>query len=59
MSQDEPRELSLDTQAVWAAESGPFPYGAAVVPIVGAATFAYADLDTWQAVALQQRAGHI
>ncbi len=59
MNQDEPRELSLDTQAVWAAESGPFPYGAAVVPIVGAATFAYADLDTWQAVALQQRAGHI
>ena len=59
MSQDKPRELSLDTQAVWAAESGPFPYGAAVVPVVNAATFAYEDLDTWQAVALQQRAGHI
>src|ERR1700680_1410196 len=59
MSQDKPRELSLDPQAVWAAESGPFPYGAAVVPIVNAATFAYEDLDTWQAVALQQRAGHI
>jgi cystathionine gamma-synthase len=59
MSKDKPRELSLDTQAVWAAESGPFPYGAAVVPIVNAATFAYEDLDTWQAVALQQRAGHI
>jgi len=51
MSQDKPRELSLDTQAVWAAESGPFPYGAAVMPIVNAATFAYEDLDTWQAVA--------
>ena len=59
MSEDKPRELSLDTQAVWAAESGPFPYRAAVVPIVNAATFAYEDLDTWQAVALQQRAGHI
>src|ERR1700719_3661894 len=59
MSEDKPRELSLDTQAVWAAESGPFPYRAAVVPIVNAATFAYADLETWQAVALQQRAGHI
>jgi cystathionine gamma-synthase len=59
MSQDKPSEWSLDTQAVWAAESGPFPYGAAVVPIVGAATFAYQDLDTWQAVALRQRAGHI
>src|ERR1700692_935087 len=59
MSQDKPRELSLDTQAVWAAESGPFPYGAAVVPIVTAATFAYEDLDTGRAVALRQRAGHI
>jgi cystathionine gamma-synthase len=59
MNEDKPRELSLDTQAVWAAESGPFPYRAAVVPIVNAATFAYEDLDTWQAVALQQRAGHI
>src|SRR6202166_3328964 len=59
MSQETPRELSWNTQAVWAAESGPFPYKAAVVPIVNAATFAYEDLDTWQAVALQQRAGHI
>jgi cystathionine gamma-synthase len=58
MSADQPR-LSLDTQAVWAAESGPFPYGAAVVPIVQAATFAYEDLDSWQAVALRKQAGHI
>ncbi|MGO9991484.1 MAG: aminotransferase class I/II-fold pyridoxal phosphate-dependent enzyme [Steroidobacteraceae bacterium] len=59
MNKDKPSELSMDTQAVWAAESGPFPYGAAVMPIVSAATFAYEDLDTWQSVALQQRAGHI
>ena len=59
MSADEPIQLSLDTQAVWAAESGPFPYGAAVVPIVQAATFAYEDLDSWQSVALNDRAGHI
>jgi cystathionine gamma-synthase len=51
--------LSLDTQAVWAAEEGPFPYGAATMPIVSAATFAYDDLETWQAVALRQQAGHI
>jgi cystathionine gamma-synthase len=50
---------SMDTQAVWAAETGPFPYGAAVVPIVQAATFAYEDLDTWQSVALHQSPGHI
>jgi cystathionine gamma-synthase len=59
MSQEKSRELSMETQAVWAAESGPFPYGAAVVPIVTAATFAYEDLDTWQAVALRRRPGHI
>ncbi len=50
---------SQDTLAVWAAEEGPHPYGAAVVPIVSAATFAYEDLDTWQSVALGRSAGHI
>jgi len=59
MSTEAPAPLSLDTQAVWAAEAGPFPYGAAVVPIVQAATFAYPDLDSWEAVALQRRAGFI
>jgi cystathionine gamma-synthase len=51
--------LAFETQAVWAAEEGPFPYGAAVVPIVGAATFAYQDLATWQAVATGKQAGHV
>ena len=59
MSDEEPVSLSLDTQAVWAAEAGPFPYGAAVVPIVQAATFAYQDLESWRSVALHRRAGHI
>ena len=59
MSTDQHPGLRFDTRAVWAAESGPFPYRAAVVPIVTAATFAYEDFDTWQAVALQQRAGHL
>jgi cystathionine gamma-synthase len=59
MSADEPASLSFDTQAVWAAESGPFPYGAAVVPIVQAATFAYQDLEDWRSVALHRRPGHI
>ncbi|MEI8297780.1 MAG: aminotransferase class I/II-fold pyridoxal phosphate-dependent enzyme [Pseudomonadota bacterium] len=49
----------FDTEAVWAAEEGPFPYGAATMPIVNSATFAYPDLDSWQAVALHQREGHI
>lgn len=59
MSEDEAARWNLDTQAVWAAESGPYPYGAAVVPIVQAATFAYPDLDSWQEVALGRREGHI
>ncbi len=59
MTEQNPRNWSPDTQAVWAAEEGPYPYGAAVVPIVNAATFAYGDLDTWQAVALKRQPGHI
>ena len=55
---DDPKP-GLDTQAVWAAEAGPFPYGAAVMPIVQAATFAYPDLDTWTAVATGKAPGHI
>ena len=47
------------TQSVWAAEEGPFPFGAAVMPIVNAATFAYPDLATWQQVATGRAAGHI
>ncbi len=47
------------TAAVWAAEEGPFPFEAAVMPIVNAATFAYPDLVTWQAVATGAAAGHI
>jgi cystathionine gamma-synthase len=51
--------LSMETLVVWAAEHGPFPYGAAVVPIVPAATFAYPDLASWEAVATRQAPGHI
>jgi cystathionine gamma-synthase len=47
------------TAAVWAAEEGPFPYQAAVMPVVHAATFAYPDLSTWQAVATGATAGYI
>ena len=50
---------SMETLAVWAAEQGPFPYGAAVMPVVSAATFAYPDLASWEAVATRQVSGHI
>ena len=47
------------TAAVWAAEEGPFPFRAAVMPIVNAATFAYPELSSWQAVATGRASGHI
>ena len=50
---------SMETLVVWAAEQGPYPYGAAVVPVVSAATFAYPDLASWEAVATRQAPGHI
>lgn len=59
MSMDKSAGPSMDTQAVWAAEEGPFPYGAAVVPIVPAATFAYENLASWEAVATRKQAGHV
>lgn len=59
MNQPKTAGMSLDTQVVWAAEEGPFPYGAAVVPVVAAATFAFPDLASWEAVATRQKAGHV
>lgn len=50
---------SMDTEAVWAGEHGPFPYGAAVVPVVRSATFAYRDTAEWQSVALGERPGFV
>ncbi|QLC23911.1 cystathionine gamma-synthase family protein [Parasphingopyxis algicola] len=47
------------TIAVWAGEEDPLAFGAAQVPIVQSAPFAYDDLDTWLAVALGQADGHI
>lgn len=54
-----PVDLHLETLAVWAAEEGPFPHGAAVTPVYGTATFAYDSLDEWHAVATGRAAGHI
>jgi cystathionine gamma-synthase len=51
--------LGNGTKAVWAGEEGPHPYGAAVVPVVQSATFAWPDLASWEAVALKQAPGHI
>lgn len=47
------------TIAVWAGEERPHAYGAAQVPIVQSAPFAYDDMDLWAAVALGQAPGYI
>lgn len=46
------------TQSVWAGEGEHFG-GATQVPVVHSVSFGYRDLDTWEQVALGNRAGHI
>ena len=47
------------TIAVWAGEENPLAFGAAQVPIVQSAPFAYDDMDEWAAAALGQAPGYI
>ncbi len=47
------------TIAVWGGEERPLAFGAAQVPIVQSAPFAYDDMDEWAAVALGQAEGYI
>ena len=52
------RTAQIGTQALWAGEEVTLGEGTQV-PIVQSVAFGYDDLDTWQAVALGQRRGHI
>ena len=47
------------TIAVWGGEEHPLAFGAAQVPIVQSAPFAYEDMDEWASVALGQSEGFI
>ena len=48
------------TIAVWGGETGHDAYERATqVPVVHSVSFGYADLDSWQAVALERAPGHI
>jgi cystathionine gamma-synthase len=47
------------TIAAWGGEETPLAFGAAQVPIVQSAPFAYPDIDSWLDVALERTAGHI
>ena len=47
------------TRAVWSGEEEAFAHGAAVMPVVQSATFAYRDLAHWEDVALKRAQGHI
>ena len=52
-------ELGAATIAAWAGEERPLAFGAAQVPIVQSAPFAYPDVDSWLDVALGRAAGDI
>jgi cystathionine gamma-synthase len=47
------------TIATWGGEETPLAFGAAQVPIVQSAPFAYPDIDSWLDVALERTPGHI
>ena len=56
--------MSIESQtpatiAVWGGEEYPLAFGAAQVPIVQSAPFAYNDVDEWLDVALGRAKGHI
>ena len=47
------------TRCVWGGEDEDRPRGAAVPPVFHGVTFAYDDLDEWQAVSAGEQPGHI
>lgn len=53
------KSVSPGTASVWAGEEHPFADGATQVPVVHSVTYAYEDLDEWQAVASGEKPGHI
>ncbi|PTQ11813.1 cystathionine gamma-synthase [Sphingomonas oleivorans] len=53
------RELSAATIAAWAGEEQPLAFGAAQIPIVQSAPFAYPDIDSWLDAALGCAPGDI
>jgi len=53
------RAHSPTTMAVWAGEGEAPPGSPTQVPIVYSAAYGYADVESWQAVALGERPGHI
>ncbi len=58
-SGEQPRSLSLDTQAVWAGEEESLVQGATQVPVVYSAAYGYPDVDAWLDVAHGRTPGHI
>ena len=53
------KNAGAGTTAVWGGEEVPLAFGAAQVPIVQSAPFAYPDVDTWLEVALGREQGYI
>jgi cystathionine gamma-synthase len=54
------KPIDQSTIAVWGGETEHEPYERSTqVPVVHSVSFGYRDLDSWQAVALEQESGHI
>lgn len=52
-------QRKASTLCAWAGEERPLAFGAAQVPIVQSAPFAYSDMDSWLEVAHGKASGHI
>lgn len=52
-------DKAKSTISVWGGEEVPLAFGAAQVPIVQSAPFAYSDVEEWASVALGKAPGHI
>ena len=56
----EKKSTGLSTLSIWAGEQEHELYERSTqVPVVHSVSFAYKDIDTWHAVALEQEPGHI
>lgn len=53
------KNVGAGTTAVWGGEEAPLAFGAAQVPIVQSAPFAYPDVDSWLEVAQGRAEGYI
>ena len=52
-------KIKIETKAIWAGETEPFPFNATQAPTVSSVAFNYDDMDEWVNVAKGSKKGHI